>query len=57
MTFSIKDKKSNKYEEGVSCPRCYDMLTSKQKSRFRMRQSQINVAKKSGRKHKFQKEY
>ena len=54
---SVQDKKSNKYEEGVSCSRCYDTLTSAQKSRFRMRQSQINVAKKSGKKHKFQKEY
>ena len=25
--FSPKDKKSNKYEEGVSCPRCYDTLS------------------------------
>ena len=54
---SVQDKKSNKYEEGVSCSRCYDTLTNTQKSRFRMRQNQINVAKKSGRKHKFQKEY
>ena len=54
---SVQDKKSNKFEEGVSCSRCYDTLTSTQKSRFRMRQSQINVAKKSGKKHKFQKEY
>ena len=54
---SIKDKKSNKYEEGVSCSKCYDTLTSAQKTRFRMRQNQINVAKKAGRKHKFQKEY
>ena len=54
---SVQDKKSNKYEEGVSCSRCYDTLTNTQKSRFRIRQNQINVAKKSGRKHKFQKEY
>ena len=54
---SIKDSKSYKYEEGVSCPSCYDTLSSSQKSRFRMRQSQINLAKKAGRKHKFQKEY
>ena len=54
---SVQDKKSNKFEEGVSCSRCYDTLTSSQKSGFRMRQSQINVAKKSGRKHKFHKEY
>ena len=54
---STKDKKSKKYEEGVSCERCYDTLSSLQKSRFRMRQNQINLAKKAGRKHKFQKEY
>jgi UPF0176 protein len=54
---STKDKKSKKYEEGVSCGRCYDTLSSLQKSRFRMRQNQINLAKKAGKKHKFQKEY
>ena len=57
MTFSTKDKKSYKYEEGVSCPRCYDTLSNSQKIRFRMRQNQINLAKKAGRKHKFQKEF
>ena len=55
--FSPKDKKSNKYEEGVSCPRCYDTLSNSQKTRFRMRQNQISLAKKAGRKHKFQKEF
>jgi len=55
--FSPKDKKSNKYEEGVSCPRCYDTLSNSQKTRFRMRQNQINLAKKAGRKHKFQREF
>ena len=54
---STKDKKSKKYEEGVSCDRCYDTLSSSQKSRFRMRQNQINLAKKAGKKHKFQREY
>jgi len=54
---SSKDRKSKKYEEGVSCPSCYDKLTPEQKSRFRMRQSQIYKAKKSGQKHIFQKEY
>ena len=54
---SIKDQKSNKYEEGVSCPRCYDTLSITQKSRFRMRQNQINLAKKAGKKHKFEKEF
>ena len=54
---STKDKRSKKYEKGVSCERCYDTLSSLQKSRFRMRQNQINLAKKAGKKHKFQKEY
>jgi len=54
---SRKDKKSNKYEEGVSCPRCHDNLTNSQKERFRMRQKQILIAKKTGKSHIFQKEY
>ena len=52
-----KDKKSKKYEEGVSCSNCHDYLTKTQKDRFRMRQKQINLAKKSGSKHIFQKEF
>ena len=54
---SPKDKKSKKYEEGVSCPKCHDNLTKSQKARFRMRQEQINLAKKIGSKHIFQKEF
>ncbi len=54
---SIIEKKSIKYEEGVSCPNCHDTLTNSQKERFRMRQKQINVAKKHGKKHIFQKEF
>ena len=54
---SKKDKKSKKYEEGVSCPNCHDILTNSQKERFRMRQKQINLAKKQGKSHIFQKEF
>ena len=54
---SSKDTKSKKYEEGVSCPNCHANLTDTQKERFRMRQKQINLAKKSGSKHIFQKEF
>jgi len=57
MPISSKDKRSNNYEEGVSCPNCHDKLTETQKSRFRMRQSQIYKAKQSGKKHIFQKEF
>ena len=54
---SVKDKKSRKYEEGVTCPSCFSKLSKKQKSRFRMRQSQIYKAKLSGKKYNFQKEF
>ena len=54
---STKDKKTKNYEEGVSCPKCYDSLTIAQKTRFRMRQKQINLAKRAGKKHIFQKEF
>jgi len=54
---SIQEKKSKKYVEGVSCPKCYDYLTESQKDRFTMRQKQILIAKKMGKKHIFQKEF
>ncbi len=54
---SVKDKKSKKYEEGITCPNCFDKLTKNQKSRFRMRQSQIYKARLSGKRYNFQKEY
>jgi UPF0176 protein len=54
---SPKEKMSVKYEEGVSCSRCCAKLSNEQKARFRMRQKQINLAKKLGKKHIFQKEF
>ena len=54
---SFTDKKSIRYEEGVTCPNCFDKLSNNQKSRFRMRQSQIYKAKVSRKKHIFQKEF
>ena len=54
---SIEEKKSKNYTEGISCPKCYYYLTDFQKTRFSMRQKQIITAKKTGKKHIFQKEY
>jgi UPF0176 protein len=54
---SPKDKMSRKYEEGVSCHRCHSNLNANQKTRFRMRQKQINLAKKAGKRHIFQKDF
>ena len=52
----LSERKSNFYEQGVSCPNCYNKLTNSQKQRFRMRQKQILTAKKHGKKYFFQKE-
>ena len=54
---SRHEKGSEKYVEGISCPKCHDYLTKDQKSRFAMRQKQILIAKKTGKRHIFQKEY
>ena len=41
IPLSDNEKKTNKYIEGISCPKCYDNLTDKQKKRFAMRQYNI----------------
>ena len=52
----LSERKSNFYEQGVSCPNCYNNLTNSQKQIFRMRQKQILTAKKHGKKYFFQRE-
>ena len=42
---------SPKFEEGVSCPSCYDGRTEDDRERFRERQKQIDLAKKRGERH------
>ena len=54
---SVIEKKSKKYIEGISCPKCHDYLTPLQKKRFAMRQNQILNAKKMGKKYIFVKEF
>ena len=46
-----EDKLSEKYELGVTCPKCFDTRTDKQKERFRHRQYQIELAEKRGVQH------
>jgi len=48
---SEKDKQSDKYLQGVSCPKCYDSLSEDQKKRFAMREKQIQLAKQRGEIH------
>lgn len=48
---SAKDRESNLYEHGVSCPFCHGKRTAKQLKTARDRQFQINLAKKRGTTH------
>jgi len=57
IPISVKEKKSKKYKEGISCPYCYNKLTKSQKDRFSMRQKQILMARKLNKSHIYQKEY
>ena len=57
MPISVREKKSSKYKEGISCPYCCNKLTKSQKDRFSMRQKQILIARKLNKAHIYQKEY
>ncbi len=45
------DKNSEHYEEGVSCPHCYEDLTPERAARLRERQHQVNLARKRNQYH------
>ena len=51
MPVSAEERLSPKYEEGVCCPACADMLTAEQKASNRERQRQFDLAKARGTKH------
>lgn len=42
---SAEEKASPQYEEGISCPRCYDSLPEKTRRRAEERQRQVKLAK------------
>jgi len=45
------DKISDKYQQGVSCPHCFDKVTLEQRARFSEREKQMALAKKRGESH------
>ena len=45
------DKKHAHYQSGVSCPRCFETLSDRQKQRFTEREKQMQLAKERGEKH------
>ena len=51
---SEEEKASEKFQLGVSCPKCYDESSPEQKQRFAERQKQIELARARGRQHRGQ---
>ena len=49
------DKKSSKYQKGVSCSYCYDKRSNFQKNNSLVRQRQIDLAERKNQKHPFKK--
>jgi UPF0176 protein len=44
MPVSPEDRKSAKYEQGISCPRCFDTLTREKRAGLTERQFQVKLA-------------
>lgn len=51
MPITEADKRSEQYEQGVSCPHCHDRLTERQRERFRQREKQAQLARERGEAH------
>jgi len=51
MPVTAADRASEKFQQGVSCPYCYDKLTEQQKARFQERQKQMELANQRGDAH------
>jgi UPF0176 protein len=48
---TVAAKASEKYEEGVSCPSCYETRTAEDRARYAERQKQIRLAHARGERH------
>ena len=48
MPLSSKELSSEKYSQGISCPKCFGKITYKKKKRLIERNKQISIAKKKG---------
>lgn len=51
MPVSMQDRQSDKYEEGVSCPRCFNALDEEKKRNLRQRQFQVRLAESRNQQH------
>ena len=51
LPITESDKLSEKYQQGVSCPACYDSKTDNQRKRFVEREKQVQLATRRGESH------
>lgn len=51
LPITEEDKASELYEQGVSCPHCFEQTSDEQKARYRQREFQIKLAKQRGEEH------
>lgn len=51
LPITEEDKNDERYEAGVSCPKCYGKKSDKQRERFLEREKQVQLAKKRGESH------
>ncbi len=51
LPITEEDKASEKYEQGVSCPRCFGKVSPDQRARFEEREKQMELARKRGEAH------
>ena len=51
LPITAADKASDHYQQGVSCPHCYDKATDAQKTRFMEREKQMELARLRGEAH------
>lgn len=45
------EKQSEQYQQGVSCPHCYDKVSKQQRQRFTEREKQVQLSKQRGEEH------
>ena len=51
MPITEEEMQSERYEQGISCPHCFDTVTDEQRARFAERQKQIELARQRGEEH------
>ena len=51
LPITDEDKQSEKYQQGVSCPSCFDKKSDAERLRFMEREKQVQLAKQRGEEH------